>query len=456
MLKGEAGARYFDKNRHFLSALLAMDLRSIFHIITLKDTDDIFIYNPKTGLYEGLGNKTLKEKIKFVLGNCYSEPHAKATIDDIKACKYTDRKDFTAPIQFIPVENGILDISKNPVELIDYSEKFYFTKKLSVTYKPEAKCPNFLKFLSEILPENKFRLQIQEMFGWCLWRKYSHQVAFMLVGEGSNGKSTLLAVLRFLLGNQNVTSISLQDICGDRFASADLYQKFANIAGETRTKKLEETEIFKSLTDGLSFIRVQRKFGQPFEFGNYAKLIFAMNEVPPTKDRTNAFYRRWVIIFFIVKFGDNGLPKDNEMIEKITTPDELSGILNWSIEGLQRLNKQGGFSEKMSDEETENCYERLSNSIGTFLTEHIEETDNDEDCIAKDYLCSDLLYYCEKNRLPKPTSKKLAQEIKTHFENVVSVQRKVGKKERAHVWANCRYKDGSIANIDYATWVEEQ
>ncbi len=297
------------------------------------------------------------------------------------------------------------------------------------------------------------------MFGWCLWRKYSHQLAFLLVGGGSNGKSTLLAALRFLLGAENTASISLQEICVDKFASADLYQKFANISDETRTKRLEESKIFKQLTDGLSVIRAQKKHGQPFEFPNYAKLIFAANEVPQTKDRSDAFYRRWIIIIFNVRFvksGEGGFQSDINIIDKITTPEELSGILNWALEGLQRLNKQGDFSESVSIEETKECYERLSNPIETFLTEHIEETEGEEYFISKEYLWNDIKYYCEKNSLPKPTSKKeLNQKIRAHFENVESKQRKVGKTERAWVWMNCRYSD-DIAKIDYVNWVEEQ
>jgi hypothetical protein len=120
------------------------------------------------------------------------------------------------------------------------------------------------------------------------------------------------------------------------------------------------------------------------------------------------------------------------------------------------LNKQGDFSERMSVAETQNNYERLSNPIGTFLTEYVEETDNKDDFISKDYLWADLLYYCEKNYLLKPTSKKqLAQEIKSHFENVESKQRKVGKKEKSWVWVNCKFRD-ELAKIDYANWVQEQ
>jgi putative DNA primase/helicase len=153
----------------------------------------------------------------------------------------------------------------------------------------------------------------------------------MLIGEGSNGKSTLLAVLRFLLSNQNVKAISLQDLCMDKFASADLYQMFANIASETPSKRIDESDVFKSLTEGVTLIRAQKKYGQPFHFVNYAKLIFCANKVPPYKDKDYAYYRRWILILFNVRFGNDALPKDENILEKITTPEEMSGLLNWSL-----------------------------------------------------------------------------------------------------------------------------
>jgi putative DNA primase/helicase len=377
------------RDKHnFLSALLATDLRSIFHIITLKDTEEIFIYNTETGLYEGggkIGCNTLKEKIKFVLGNSYSDYHAKCVIDNIKATKYTNREDFTSPLKFIPVENGVLNISKNPVELTNNNEKFYFTKKLPATYNPDAKCPKFLKFLSEILPEEKFRLQIQEMFGWCLWRDYNHQVAFMLVGEGSNGRSTLLGVLRLLLGNENVISVPLQELCKSRFATAELYKKFANIAPDISKDKIEDSSGFKTLTGG-DLLKAEKKFCNPFYFVNHSKLIFSANKLPYTTDKSYAYYRRWVLIFFRIKFGDDGSPRDIYILEKITTPEEMSGIINWSLEGLQRLNNQGVFSERMSVAETQDYYNKLLSPAYAFIIENITETYNSNDYIPKEYL----------------------------------------------------------------------
>ena len=441
-LQAEASSRYFDDKHHFQSALLAIDLRSIFHIITLKDTDEIFIYNTETGLYEGdgkIGYNTLKEKIKFILGNSYSEYHAKAVIDNIKATKFTNREDFVVPIQFIPVENGVLDISKNSVELINYSKKFYFTKKLFVIYDPIAECPKFQKFLKEILPEEKSRLQIQEMFGWTLWRNYTHQVAFMLVGEGSNGRSTLLNVLGHLLGNENVTSIPLHELCKNRFATAELYQKFANIAPDISKGKIEDSSSFKTLTGG-DLLKAERKFCNPFYFVNYAKLIFSANKLPYTTDRSYAYYRRWMLIFFNIRFGDDGLPKDIKILEKITTPEEMSGILNWSLEGLKRLNEQGDFTERMSVEATRDYYNKLLSPTYSFIIDNIMETDEPDDFIPKSYLWQELLDYCEKNQLPKPTSqKKVAYVMKKHFTKIKTAQKTIEKRHIVRVWQFCRF-----------------
>lgn len=280
LFKGVLSGHYFSKKgQKFLSGELSNQLKHLYHFVTLKDTDEIYVYNAETGLYENNGDKFIREKVKKVLGDNYLERYAQAVIDHITASTYINREEFTAPIHLIPVKNGVLDISQNPARLLPHDKKYYFTNQLPVAYNPESKCPQFLKFLSEILPEEKYRLQIQEMFGWCLWRNYQHQVAFMLIGEGSNGRSTLLNVLRALLGDRNVTSQSLQELCSNRFSKAELYQKYANIAPDIPHNTIKDSSIFKQLTGG-DQITAEKKFRNPFNFVNYAKLIFSANELP--------------------------------------------------------------------------------------------------------------------------------------------------------------------------------
>lgn len=452
LMSGELSGRYFNNKAMFKPAELSADLQKLYHIITLKDNDDIFIYNEKTGLYENNGDKTLKEKVKAILGDGYLMRRANAVIDDIIASTYMNRDDFDASIQFIPVENGVLDISQNPVVLLHHGEEYFFTNTLPVTYAPEAECPKFLKFLSEILPDEKFRLQIQEMFGWCLWRDYHQQVAFMLIGEGSNGRSTLLGVLRALLGDKNVSSQSLQVLCENRFSKAELYRKFANIAPDIPSEKITDSSVFKELTGG-DLINGEKKFRDPFSFVNHAKLIFSANKLPYSKDKTYAYYRRWMLIFFDVLFGDDGKPVDKKILEKITTPEELSGILNWAIAGLTRLNDKGEFSERLSVDETQDYYERLVSPVYRFLIDCVAEADNEKAFVPKDYIYEKLQMYCKNKRLPKPktaSKKQIAYYMNKYFKNIKSAQRKVGSIERVHVWLNCQFID-PVMKLDYAT-----
>ncbi|MCZ2808294.1 MAG: phage/plasmid primase, P4 family, partial [Candidatus Bathyarchaeota archaeon] len=370
----------------------------------------------------------------------YLERRARAVIDDVTASTYMKREEFTAPIQYIPIKNGVLDISQNPVKLLKHDKKYYFTKQLPVAYHPEAECPKFLKFLSEILPDETHRLQVQEMFGWSLWRDYSHQIAFILIGEGSNGRSTLLNVLRSLLGDRNVAALSLQCLCKNRFAVAELYQKFADIAPDIPRDKIEDSSAFKNLTGG-DLLTAEKKFRNPFRFVNYAKLIFSANKLPYSKDKTYAYYRRWMLILFNIRFGDGGQPVDKRMLEKITTPEELSGILNWALEGLKRLNEQGDFTGRMSVAETEKYYERLVSPVYMFLSDCIAETKDPQEYIPKDYLWDEVLRYCQDNNLPKPKSKKqIASSIKRNFKGIETAQRTIDGK-LTWVWLYCRFTD---------------
>ena len=108
----------------------------------------------------------------------------------------------------------------------------------------------------------------------------------------------------------------------------------ANTFADLKSDKLTNTGPFKMLVSG-DFIRAQNKFCNPFEFQNYAKLIFSANEIPQSEDKSYAYFRRWIILFFENVFeGDNN---DTKLIEKLTTDEELSGLLNLSLIALRQL-----------------------------------------------------------------------------------------------------------------------
>jgi putative DNA primase/helicase len=185
----------------------------------------------------------------------------------------------------------------------------------------------------------------------------------MFFGDGSNGKGVLIKIIEALLGEKNCSHRSLQDLDKNRFATADLFGKLANTYSDLKSLKLSETGNFKMIVSGDS-ISAERKFSQPFTFSNHAKLIFSANEIPESDDKTDAFYRRWRIFHFDKKF-QNG-KEDPSLIKRLTTPAELSGLLNLALIGLRQLIDEGGFhSENVED--TRRDYEENTNDVNAFL-----------------------------------------------------------------------------------------
>ena len=452
--------RYFIEDDKFLPTKVSEDLRNTFDIITVKDNKhDIFVYNDDTGLYEERGEQTLRTYIADILGDKWHEHRSAEVIKHITAKTYITRENFDVPIQFVPVENGILGIRKNPVEFLPFDKKFYFTNNLPIKYDVFATCPKFLKFLSEILPDEQTRLQIQEMFGWCLWREYSQQAWFLFVGSGSNGKGTLLNVLNCLLGTKNITHVPLKEFATNRFAGAELYHKFANVVADMAKFRIDDSSLLKQLC-GNDQIKAERKFKNAFYFTNYAKLIFATNFVPQTKDKSDAFFRRLVIVFFEVKFGEENVPVDKHVLEKITTPEEMSGILNWALEGLYRLNKQGDFTNRMTTSETRDYYEKLLNPTHCYIDENVETDEADDKYIPKGLLLEKIEEYCEQNNLIKPTSFKQIKYVMDRYypeikqkQITVTDKNNSSSKKRIRVWQNCYFKE-NIDNNDIDEYVQ--
>jgi putative DNA primase/helicase len=137
-----------------------------------------------------------------------------------------------------------------------------------------------------------------------------------------------------------------------------------NTFADLKAEKLTTTGMFKTLVSG-DTIRAQRKYGHPFSFRNYAKLIFSANKVPDSDDKTHADYIRWLILPF-EKVFEGKETKDTRLIDKLTAPEELSGLLNLALIALKQLHKDGGFKD-VSVEKIRKAYDENSNIVKAFL-----------------------------------------------------------------------------------------
>jgi putative DNA primase/helicase len=181
--------------------------------------------------------------------------------------------------------------------------------------------------LSEIVsPENQQVLV--EWAGYSLIPDTRMQKAVMLLGNGSNGKSVYLKLLTRFIGEKNTSGESLHRLENNRFSSANLYGKLINVFPDLASTRIFENSTFKNLCGG-DRIHGERKGETAFVFDNTARLIFSANELPPNKNGNFAYFRRWILIDFPNTF--EGKAADKDLIEKLVTPEELSGFLNKAL-----------------------------------------------------------------------------------------------------------------------------
>lgn len=406
----------------FVPKLLANKVKSHYFFKTTNGDETIYVY--QDGVYLPTGDTIIKEEAEKLLGNKTRQHYVNEVVFDVRVSTY-ERQAEKKNIWLINMKNGIFNLKEMTVT--PHDEELFLITQLPVKYNPEADCPNIKKFLSEIIIKEDIPI-IQELFGYCLWRDYHIQKAFMFVGDGANGKSTLINVFKSFLGVDNISSVALQEIGTNRFAMARLHGKLANIYPDLPDAALRQTGRFKMLTGG-DPIEAERKFKKPFNFTNYAKLIYSTNKVPETDDPSSAFFRRWVFVNFPNKF--EGEKADKKMIDKITTEEELSGLFNWAIDGLKRILERGIFSKSISTEKTRDLYERMSSPVAAFVKDMTKFESLGYTTKSKMY--KKFINYCKKNNLPTVANNIFARKLLEFAQNVVAGRMKIEGRQTT-VW----------------------
>jgi len=415
----------------FNAPKLALDIIQNYSIHTNIETDDLYIFNETTGIYDRNGDVALRR----IIDNCLGPESRQKRANEVIYLIHVRTKDEKEDSSKIAVQNGLLDVVTG--ELTPFTPNEFVTAQLPITYDQKVLCPEILKFWSEIAPSD-LQPQFEEIFGYSLLRELPIHKATVLLGEGANGKSTFLDLLTLFLGKDNVAHVTLQQMCEGKFELAELHGKLANIVDDLPGSSLKAVGNFKTIT-GNAPILVQRKHKDPFSEWSTTKQFFGCNKLPKPSEDTIAYFRRFNIIpfnrFFI------GKTDDKEKLKKMTTPSELSGLLNLALAGLKRLRENGDYSGAKSIEETRQLYIKSSDSCKAFVEEKLEESDDPTDYITTDTAYQLYIVYCRESRLPKIESKpNLSQAIRQTFPNVEHTKVTSSK---SWVWQYLKLKEGS-------------
>lgn len=357
-----------------------------YHIITTPD-DTIWFYC-KDGTYTKDGAIIISRAINDFLGTTETTHsiteilskirHSTRTLERYEELFFNKKGE---EVYDICVENGILNLKTG--ELKDHTPNEHFCTKILIKFDKTANCDKIEKFLKEItadgnkeFDEKKYN-HIIEIIGWCLRvNEYKPQKCVVFIGDGSNGKSVLLSLIKKLLGIRNVCSISIHQMQDDRFARFGLFGMMANIYADLEHKAIEDTGLFNMLT-GDDTVDAERKFKEEVvKFHNRAKMLFSCNIFPRLLNKTTdtvATYRRLDRTDFLHKFLPETGNCNPNLLDEISTPDQLSGLLNLAIKGAQQLILKGSFRDELTIEENRRAILSISDVVQLFAEEAIIE-----------------------------------------------------------------------------------
>lgn len=390
-------------------------------------------YEYRGGVYVNVPREVVTCYVKTALGGKFSVRTLSEIMNSIKATCYVNH-DLLNKDPRINLKNGLFDIGT--WELTPHDPAVRSTIQLSISFDPDAKCPTWNKTLDEIFGNNADKVEVlQEFFGLCLTKDTKYNKALFMLGEGRNGKSTVLYVLEHLVGDVNRSSIPLEKL-NDLHYVAALFNKLVNISIETNAKSEVYDATFKAITSGDS-LTADPKYKHPFLFRPHCKLIYALNNMPRVNDKTDAYFRRLLILRFDKQFEGTA---DNKNL-KYELLNELNGIFLWCLCGLRSLERRGDFKELdfMKDEIKKH---RIDNNSAV---EFIEE----EGVIGKDYsipkgdLYTAYKDWCKESIHQAFSKKKFGMEMVRYYK----VSEIHAGRMKVRMWSGIGLKNTSVLDI---------
>lgn len=313
---------------------------------------------------------------------------------------------------YINFNNGVLDLKTK--KLVEHSPMFGFTYVLPYDYNPNADCPNFKALMDNVtLGDQDLQKVILEFVGYTISGRPNSwiQKVMVLSGEGSNGKSTFMNIIRKLVGEECYSAISIASMAKENNRYA-MWGKLFNISFDEDPKALLKggVSIFKAITAG-DPIDIRRLYANPISAPINAKLIVACNKPLETNDHTHAVYRRMLIIPFRAKFTEKN---ENKNIAD-TIQGEMSGIYNLVLEALERLIRNDGrFSRSTVVDNALAEYKYESAVFQRFFEDTFVTTKDEAHFVTTQELMSEFKLWTEKNNERVDISAlKLIKELKS-------------------------------------------
>lgn len=298
-----------------------------------------------------------------------------------------------ADADYIAFANGIYDLKTG--SLVPFSPEFVITNKIPWEYDPTT--------WSEFADKTLHRLAcgddgiydlLEEVIGYLFYRRNELRKSFILLGDKANGKSTYLDMLKTLLGDGNASALDLSEL-GERFKTAELFGKLANIGDDIGDEFIANPAVFKKLVSG-DRVNAERKGQDPFDFSSYAKLLFSANSMPRIRDKTGAVLDRIVLVPFKAQFSKDDPDFDPYIKYKLRSPEIMSHLINIGLKGLERVLANRSFTTPEAVEVELEAYAVANNPVLDFFHDTpVDEVVNESTAAVYD----DYVSYAVRNNM---------------------------------------------------------
>lgn len=339
------------------------------------------------------------------------------------------KESHVADANLIAFNNGVLNIVENTFG--DFSPEYVITNKIPHDYNPDAQSDVLDGVLTKLAckDESVEKLLLQSV-GYCFYRRNELRKSFFLLGEKRNGKSTFLDMVGTLLGEENTANLDLCEI-GDRFRTAELTGKLANIGDDINDEWISNTATFKKVVSG-DVITVEKKGKDPFKLRSFAKFFFSANCLPRLgrgKD-SSAVLDRLVIIPFNAKFSKEDADYDPFIKYKLREEDVMEALIARAVPALREvlIDQEFAYCDKVEGSLKE--FERSNNPILEFF-EEMEEVDYLNEPVKLVY--QKYSTFCLANNLQAMSAFEFQKQMKKQFDLVIKTVDMDGKRVRVYI-----------------------
>ena len=333
-----------------------------------------------------------------------------------------------ADANLIAFANGVLNIVDESFS--DFSPEYIITNKIPHNYFPDASSELLDSVMKKLACQDEavYSLLYQSI-GYCLYRRNELRKSFFLLGEKRNGKSTFLDMVGTLLGEENTANLDLCEI-GDRFRTAELTGKLANIGDDINDEWISNTAIFKKVVSG-DTVTVERKGKDPYKLRSFAKFFFSANSLPRLgrgKDSA-AVLDRLVIIPFDAKFSKTDPDYDPFIKYKLRDESVMEALIAKAVPALREVLADQEFTVCDKTKRNLEDFEKSNNPITEFF-EDMDEPDYLNEPIKTVYqtYCA----WCLSNNLQAISAIEFQKQMRKQYDLIVKSVTMDGKKVRVY------------------------